>query len=188
HHHAAALCDYVTAAFPGVVVSEEVEILGTAGGVRRAAELVGGGDVVVWNGDILADVDLAAVVAAHRADPAREATLVVGPAPRGQGNVGFDASGRVVRLRDGRLRPGDGGDPPGTRAPLAVQPGSPRGTGAPLAVHPGSPRGTGASLVVHPGSPGGTGASLVVHPGSPAVHGEAPAVHPGSPAVHPGSL
>jgi mannose-1-phosphate guanylyltransferase len=80
----------------GLEVSEEAEILGTAGGVRRAAELLGDGDVLVWNGDILcADLDGARLVASHRA----EATLAVRLLPRGEGNVGIAEDGRVVRLR-----------------------------------------------------------------------------------------
>src|SRR3954454_11538931 len=41
----------------GIVVSQEAELLGTAGGVARAAELLGDGDVLVWNGDILSELD-----------------------------------------------------------------------------------------------------------------------------------
>src|ERR1700744_4736917 len=47
-------------------VIHETEVLGTAGGVANAADLLGDGDVVVWNGDILADVDVTALASAHR--------------------------------------------------------------------------------------------------------------------------
>jgi mannose-1-phosphate guanylyltransferase len=40
-----------------------------------------------------------ALLAAHGSAPAREATLVVTRRPDGLGNVGVDATGRVVRLR-----------------------------------------------------------------------------------------
>ncbi len=80
-------------------ISEEPELLGTAGGVARARELLGDGDVLVWNGDILADVDVDALIATHEASGA-DATLAVAPrAAAHEGNVGLDARGRVVRLR-----------------------------------------------------------------------------------------
>ncbi len=79
----------------GVAVSVEGRLLGTAGGVAHAAALLGPGDVLVYNGDIFADLDLGALLAAHTA----EATLAVRPGAKGAGNVGLDAAGRVVRLR-----------------------------------------------------------------------------------------
>ena len=98
-HHLAGPVEVHAAAMPGVSVSVEAELLGTAGGIQRAAALLGEGDVVVWNGDILADVDVAALVGAHR----DAATLVVQPLPAGQGSVGVDAQGRIVRLRTERF-------------------------------------------------------------------------------------
>lgn len=101
HHRADSVGDFLEATFPGVVVSREDDLLGTAGGVARAANELGAGGVLVWNADILADVDPAALVAAHQAGSARgaAATLVVQPRPRGEGSVGLDRTGRVVRLR-----------------------------------------------------------------------------------------
>jgi mannose-1-phosphate guanylyltransferase len=85
------------------VVSEEPELLGTAGGVQHARGLLGDGDVLVWNGDILAAVDAGALVRAHHA----EATLLVRPGAAGSGNVGLAADGRVVRLRRETVLPGE---------------------------------------------------------------------------------
>lgn len=81
----------------GIDVSVEEELLGTAGGLARAADRLGPGDVLVWNGDIQADVDVRALLAAHRA----EATLAVRFAggKAGTGNVGVSEDGRIVRLR-----------------------------------------------------------------------------------------
>ena len=103
HHHAGQVRAFVEGlgAGSGVSLSEETELLGTAGGIARAAPLLGEGVVLVWNGDILADVDVAALVAAHRASS--EATLLVQPLPAGRGRVGLDAGGRVVRLRQERF-------------------------------------------------------------------------------------
>jgi mannose-1-phosphate guanylyltransferase len=75
----------------------ESTLLGTAGGIANAASVLGEGDVVVWNGDIVATPDIEALVAHHRASEA-VATLLVAPAAKG-GTVGLDASGRVARLR-----------------------------------------------------------------------------------------
>jgi mannose-1-phosphate guanylyltransferase len=88
----------------GISVSHERELLGTAGGVTRASVLLGTCDVLVWNGDILSELDPRQLVAAHassktEADAAPRATLAVHARGAGQGNVGFDAGGRIVRLR-----------------------------------------------------------------------------------------
>ena len=88
----------------GIAVSHERELLGTAGGVTRASVLLGSGDVLVWNGDILSELDPRQLVAAHaatqtEAGTAPRATLAVHARAAGQGNVGFGADGRIVRLR-----------------------------------------------------------------------------------------
>jgi mannose-1-phosphate guanylyltransferase len=87
----------------GVAMSAEPDLLGTAGGVARAAPLLGTGDVLIWNADILAPIDASALIAAHAGAPHRAATLVVQPRERGSGSVGLDADGRVVRLRRQRV-------------------------------------------------------------------------------------
>jgi mannose-1-phosphate guanylyltransferase len=84
-----------------VAVSMEDELLGTAGGVARARNLLGEGDVLVWNGDVVADIDVASLLRAHAAAPA-EATLTIRARAAGEGNVGVDAAGRVVRIRQVR--------------------------------------------------------------------------------------
>jgi mannose-1-phosphate guanylyltransferase len=80
-------------------LSEEPELLGTAGGIAHAHGLLGAGDVLLWNADILAEVDVGALLASH----GDQATLVVQPLTRGQGSVGLDDAGRVVRLRTERF-------------------------------------------------------------------------------------
>jgi NDP-sugar pyrophosphorylase family protein len=76
----------------------EVEPLGTAGGVRNAADLVEG-RVIVLNGDVLTDVDLSAMVAFHEARRAR-ATIYLTPVdnPTAYGLVELEADGRVRRF------------------------------------------------------------------------------------------
>jgi mannose-1-phosphate guanylyltransferase len=101
-HHRAADVRAFAASLADVAVSEERDLLGTAGGVHRAGPLLGAGDVVVWNGDILTDLDPCALVAEHEAGGGT-ASLVVQPLARGQGAVGIAEDGRVVRLRQERF-------------------------------------------------------------------------------------
>jgi len=87
---------------PGVRVelSHEPRPLGTGGGIRRARAFLAGSDpALVLAGDMLLDVDLTEVVAAHRRTRAR-CTLLLRRDPRaGQfGTIGIDARGRVRRI------------------------------------------------------------------------------------------
>jgi len=98
-----------TAAFPGgehrgapLTLAHEPELLDTGGGLANAALLLGEDEdgLVVWNGDILAEPDLAALWSEHAATGA-EATLLVraeGPAR----NVRVAPDGAVTDLRDRR--------------------------------------------------------------------------------------
>ncbi len=99
HHLAEAFTPRRIAALPlRLRVIHEPSILGTAGGVANAAPLLGDGEVILWNGDILADVDIAALLEIHRAARA-PATMVIAPRPHGEGTVGVDPTGAIVRLR-----------------------------------------------------------------------------------------
>ena len=60
-------------------VSPEPEILGTGGGLGRLGEVLRGGPFLAVNGDILTDLDLAAVYHSHPADVV--ATLVLHDCP-----------------------------------------------------------------------------------------------------------
>lgn len=103
HHLAEAFTPAVLAGLPlPVEVLVERAILGTAGGVANASAALGEGDVVVWNGDILAEVDVAALLRASSVAGA-VATLAVARREGGEGTVGVDAQGRVVRLRGERF-------------------------------------------------------------------------------------
>jgi NDP-sugar pyrophosphorylase family protein len=72
--------------------------LGTAGAVRYAGESLRE-SVVVFNGDVLTQVDLAAVIALHRERRAR-ATIVLTPVdnPSAYGLVETDAAGNIRRF------------------------------------------------------------------------------------------
>ncbi len=96
-HHRAESFD---GALPADVrISHEVEILGTAGGVRHAAGAMGEGDVLVWNGDVLAEPDLHRLVRVHGESAKGIATLLAVRRSRGEGTLGLDPTGGVVRLR-----------------------------------------------------------------------------------------
>lgn len=81
HHLREALRRHVAALTrrqggPALTLFEEDELLGTGGGLANGAAFWAAEPVVVWNGDVVAEVDLRALWAAHAAQAAL-ATLVV---------------------------------------------------------------------------------------------------------------
>jgi len=86
-------------------LSPEPELLGTGGGLRQLGEILGPGTFLAVNGDILTDLDLAAVYRGHRQEAI--STLVLHDFPRFN-NVWIDGQGKLAGI----------GDPP----PAAVGP------------------------------------------------------------------
>ncbi|MES1204515.1 MAG: NDP-sugar synthase [Pseudomonadota bacterium] len=86
-----------------IAYSTESDLLGTGGGIAHARALLGDGPVLVMNAKVVADIDLAALVAAHAASGA-DATLVVrdDPDARKWGAITSDAEGRVTGILDAR--------------------------------------------------------------------------------------
>ncbi len=79
-------------------LSHEERILGTAGGIRKAAPFLrGGGTILVRNADFLADIDLRKAIATHLASGC-PATIVVRPSRPGYSVVEVDSQGRVLSL------------------------------------------------------------------------------------------
>jgi NDP-sugar pyrophosphorylase family protein len=78
---------------------EPDEILGTGGGIRKAARLVGADALIVANGDVISDIDLTALVDAHHE---REATatlaLVERPEHAAYGTVTLTPGGRIASI------------------------------------------------------------------------------------------
>lgn len=97
HHEHEKLSSTIAALSLKIEVVVESEIRGTAGGVAGAREQLGGGAVLVWNGDILTEPPLGALLELARARDAQ--VLALSPRPAGEGNVGVDEAGSVVRLR-----------------------------------------------------------------------------------------
>ena len=93
-----------------LALSREPVMAGTAGALRQAAPLLSEAEaVVVLNGDVLFDVDLAAALSAHRATGAL-ATMALLPMPAGAryAAVELDEAGRVRRIA-GKFGPGGDG-------------------------------------------------------------------------------
>ena len=79
-----------------VHVVHEPRIRGTAGGVAGARGLLGPTPIIVWNADVLVAPPFAALDAAASAGGL---VFAMAPLPAGQGTLGVDALGDVVRLR-----------------------------------------------------------------------------------------
>ena len=88
------------AAFPedvtNVMVFDEPELLGTGGGVVNAAPFWAGAHMIVWNGDILADLDLNRLYQCHVASGAL-ATLVTQQRASASG-LHVDEVGRICGI------------------------------------------------------------------------------------------
>jgi NDP-sugar pyrophosphorylase family protein len=79
--------------------SWESQVLGSAGGPRHALPLLGSDPFAIVNGDTLADVDLAAIAAAHRVSGALVTMAVVpNAAPDRYNGLQLDAEGRVTAV------------------------------------------------------------------------------------------
>ena len=105
-HHLAAHVEAFASADGRMSVSVERELLGTAGGVRRAVDAgwVREKRLLVVNGDLFASLPIKAL-ARHQCRG--DAVLLAAPAPTGLGNVGVDETGRVVRLRNETIALGE---------------------------------------------------------------------------------
>jgi mannose-1-phosphate guanylyltransferase len=100
-HHLAGEFESVLDQLPiRLKVVHEAEIRGTAGGVAGARPWLGTAAVVVHNGDIIGEPRLDRLAGAVGE---QGICLAVAPAPAGQGSVGLDGRGDVVRLRGERF-------------------------------------------------------------------------------------
>lgn len=84
-----------------IFYSVEDEALGTAGGVAKCAPILGEDTVVVLSGDVIADVDIAALVHEHeRTGAVATMALTEVDNPTEFGIVGLDESGRITRFKE----------------------------------------------------------------------------------------
>lgn len=82
-----------------ITYSPEASVLGTGGGIKKAQAFLDGETFVVLNCDTILDLDLGALLAAHRQNHAT-ATLVLRPDPEAAryGILETDAGGRIRRF------------------------------------------------------------------------------------------
>lgn len=100
-HHLAGLFVELVGGHRGIAgVVVEPELRGTAGGVAGARALLGPAPIAVTNADVLAPLDVPALLGAT---PPGGLCLVVAARARGEGSVGLGEDGRVVRLRGERF-------------------------------------------------------------------------------------
>jgi mannose-1-phosphate guanylyltransferase len=98
--------DAARAAGVALAISPEPVIAGTGGALREArSHLAGAGLVVLWNGDIVFDVDLLPVLAAHRESRAL-ATMVLAPMPPGAPYASVDVDPTLAVRRIAGVGPG----------------------------------------------------------------------------------
>jgi len=96
HHLQEKISEFIYGYDPSIHVSLEEELRGTAGGVWAARAAFAPAPLLVWNADILTRPKITELVQGLKRAPL---ALSVELLPAHQGNVGLDASGRVVRLR-----------------------------------------------------------------------------------------
>lgn len=78
--------------------SHESSILGTGGGIGKAAShLRGSGGILVHNADFLSDIDVRGLLSHHRSSDSL-VTLVLAPAREGYTPIEVDAAGRVLSI------------------------------------------------------------------------------------------
>jgi NDP-sugar pyrophosphorylase family protein len=105
HHNPEGIVDALARIDRGkdfvVHYSREPEILGTAGGLKQAEDLLAGGSVVLLNGDTIVDVDLDALIGWHRKNKAH-ATLLLRPKPAGSDYTELSVAGNNRILSIGK--------------------------------------------------------------------------------------
>lgn len=97
HHISDSFCNIFEDLSIKSHVIHEPEILGTAGGIANARALLGPAPILVWNGDILGDPPVDALLAAAKAKGGL--VLAARPMPVASGTVGVGNDDAVVRLR-----------------------------------------------------------------------------------------
>lgn len=84
-----------------IFYSVEDEAMGTAGGVRKCLPIIGDDITIVLSGDVIADINVKALVDAHKKSGA-VATMALTRVdnPSEFGIVGLDDTGRIIRFKE----------------------------------------------------------------------------------------
>lgn len=92
-----------------IIPSPEDEVLGTGGGLKKAAPLLGGGDFLVVNADIFTDFELVKLSLKQLANPGRLATLglLEKPEKAELANVSLGEGGRIIGFREAEVMAGE---------------------------------------------------------------------------------
>ncbi|MDL2260502.1 NDP-sugar synthase [Deltaproteobacteria bacterium OttesenSCG-928-K17] len=94
-----------------IIPSPESSVLGTGGGIKNAAELLGKSDFLVVNADIFTDFEMVKLALKHLSNPGRLATL--GLLEKGVrddlANVSMGEGGRIIGFRQPGPLPGETG-------------------------------------------------------------------------------
>jgi mannose-1-phosphate guanylyltransferase len=97
HHLADEFDKFIEQLAPKIHVIHEPLIRGTAGGIAGARSLLRGPVVLVWNGDILTRPPMTELL--DRGAASGGVVFAAAAQPMGEGTLGLDDAGRVVRLR-----------------------------------------------------------------------------------------
>jgi len=98
HHLADQLSDFVTAQRKGIFFSEETsELLGTGGAICKLAPWVGSDHLLIYNADIIANIDLGALIDQHFSSNATATMCLLSFCPEGKNPVYLDDS-RVLGI------------------------------------------------------------------------------------------
>ncbi|MDE7397288.1 MAG: nucleotidyltransferase family protein [Muribaculum sp.] len=111
HHFADMLTEYICSRYDNIIISDEREcLLDTGGGVLAARCWLDGEEpVVLFNADILTDVDVAAMVDRHMRDRSK-ATLLVDGLRESSRKLLFTPDGYMrgwINEKDGMVKPSD---------------------------------------------------------------------------------
>ena len=94
-----------------IIPSPEEELIGTGGGIKRAAHLLGKNDFLVVNADIFTDFDLVKLALKHLSNPGRLATLGLLNSDNDEnvppGNVSIGEEQRILNFRQPKTVEGE---------------------------------------------------------------------------------
>ncbi len=85
---------------PDIYLSYEPQILGTGGVYSKIKDKIAGKNVVVYNSDIISDIDIKALILAHKNNPDRISTLVVTDYKEGTTPVYIREDGNLLGIGD----------------------------------------------------------------------------------------